>query len=374
MTDKPIYRLLHCQTDVQRDPKLQMRDQLYPETVERYSYLDLKVRQPIVFWDGEHNWLADGYHWVAAAEVQAEREKDPEKLYLEFEVRQGSFDDARLFATGANITHGLRLTTGEATRCIQVRVEILTARAQRINVTHLASEFGVAPATARRARDTQLGKFPSPTSRPKQPSVPPVPASDLGLTSQKNEKDSDGPVDDPVDVADLIERDLERQRDALDDGDDEVGIDDDITPAQDDPIITPAPVPEGKILIDARQLKDIVARATEKAVAQATADVESRLDSILEAKSVEIEARLRGLYQAVSEISLTPADHSDIQRIASEHDDDETEFISTYGAARLTRKLFSEASKLMPGMSREALAEHLVKVLQSIPESPDDSH
>ncbi len=54
-----------------------------------------------VFHDGERNWLADGFHRVAAS-------KRAGFLDIEVDLRQGSRRDAILFSLGANATHGLR--------------------------------------------------------------------------------------------------------------------------------------------------------------------------------------------------------------------------------------------------------------------------
>lgn len=67
---------------------------------------------PIVYYDGEHYWLADGYHrYYARADVLGEAE-------IEAEVRMGTRRDAVLHAVGANAAHGLRRTNEDKRRAV----------------------------------------------------------------------------------------------------------------------------------------------------------------------------------------------------------------------------------------------------------------
>jgi uncharacterized ParB-like nuclease family protein len=64
-----------------------------------------------VFYDGEHYWLADGFHRVKAAH-QIGREE------IAADVRQGSRRDAILHSVGANAQHGLRRTNEDKRRAV----------------------------------------------------------------------------------------------------------------------------------------------------------------------------------------------------------------------------------------------------------------
>jgi hypothetical protein len=69
---------------------------------------------PVVFYDGTHYWLADGFHRVCA--YKSKRiEKRIGRIEIECEVRQGSRRDAILFSVGANSTHGLRRSNDDTT-------------------------------------------------------------------------------------------------------------------------------------------------------------------------------------------------------------------------------------------------------------------
>ena len=59
-----------------------------------------------VFYDGEHYWLADGFHRLAAHVKNSDVEIDAD-------VREGSKLDAIKFSLSANETHGLRRTQAD---------------------------------------------------------------------------------------------------------------------------------------------------------------------------------------------------------------------------------------------------------------------
>ncbi len=62
-----------------------------------------------VFHDGTDYWLADGFHRVEGARLAGLQD-------IPAEIRQGTQRDARLFAVGANQTHGLRRTNADKRR------------------------------------------------------------------------------------------------------------------------------------------------------------------------------------------------------------------------------------------------------------------
>jgi hypothetical protein len=66
---------------------------------------------PVVFYDGEVYWLADGFHRVHA-------HKALERAEIECDVRQGTKRDAILFSLGANSTHGQRRSNDDKRRAV----------------------------------------------------------------------------------------------------------------------------------------------------------------------------------------------------------------------------------------------------------------
>ncbi|ETX05035.1 MAG: hypothetical protein ETSY2_25345 [Candidatus Entotheonella gemina] len=63
----------------------------------------------VIFFDGSHYWLADGFHRLFAAKKCGARD-------IAADVRQGTRREARLYAVGANATHGLRRTNADKRR------------------------------------------------------------------------------------------------------------------------------------------------------------------------------------------------------------------------------------------------------------------
>jgi len=93
---------------VRTDGGTQARACLNDDVVAEYAEVLMRAgeqAQPhppvVVFFDGEHYWLADGFHRLAA------HRKAGRKQILA-EVRQGTRRDAILHAAGANAQHGLR--------------------------------------------------------------------------------------------------------------------------------------------------------------------------------------------------------------------------------------------------------------------------
>lgn len=68
----------------------------------------------VVFYDGSHYWLADGFHRYFARKANGE-------LEAEFDVKEGTQRDALLYSFGANGVRGLKLTA-EDIRAIVTRM------------------------------------------------------------------------------------------------------------------------------------------------------------------------------------------------------------------------------------------------------------
>jgi len=97
----------------------------------------------VVFHDGEHYWLADGFHRVKAA------------FALGFdaigcELRQGTLEDAQWYSFSANKTNGLRRTNEDKQRA--VKSALLHARAASMSNSAIARHVGVDEATVRNWR------------------------------------------------------------------------------------------------------------------------------------------------------------------------------------------------------------------------------
>lgn len=118
--------------DLILDPRLNLRDRLDQDTVERY--MDAWDRlPPVTVYEVEGRWLlADGVHRHAAAVTLGKRN-------IKAEVIKGSFDEALDFVAGANLHHGLPLTRAERRRAIEVKLRLHHEWSDR----HLAEDLGV---------------------------------------------------------------------------------------------------------------------------------------------------------------------------------------------------------------------------------------
>jgi hypothetical protein len=90
--------------DITVDPELQPREHMDEATIAEYRQaLDDGDTLPpgIVFYDGERNWLADGFH-------RREAHRRAGRTAMPVEIRAGTRRDALLFAASANATHGLK--------------------------------------------------------------------------------------------------------------------------------------------------------------------------------------------------------------------------------------------------------------------------
>lgn len=98
--------------DIRTDGGTQPREYLNELVLSEYaeSMTGGTVFPPVViFFDGSHYWLADGFHRFFAAKKCGTRD-------LVADVQQGTRRDARLYAVGANATHGLRRTNADKRR------------------------------------------------------------------------------------------------------------------------------------------------------------------------------------------------------------------------------------------------------------------
>src|SRR3954468_20110511 len=71
-----------------------------------------------VFWDGEHYWLADGFHRLGAYKIVMQACKLP-GLDIECEVIEGSLREAIIYACGVNATHGIQRTVPDKQNAVR---------------------------------------------------------------------------------------------------------------------------------------------------------------------------------------------------------------------------------------------------------------
>jgi hypothetical protein len=75
-----------------------------------------------VFWDGEHYWLADGFHRLGANNICMQGLELP-GLDIECEVIEGSQRDAIIYACGANAGHGIQRTVPDKQNAVRTMLK-----------------------------------------------------------------------------------------------------------------------------------------------------------------------------------------------------------------------------------------------------------
>jgi hypothetical protein len=103
--------------EIRIDGGSQSREKLNQEVIGDYAQLiraGVSFPAVVLFYDGEHYWLADGFHRYAATAIAVTMDG---KIHCE--IRQGTRRDAVLFSVGANAIHGLRRTQADKRRAVQ---------------------------------------------------------------------------------------------------------------------------------------------------------------------------------------------------------------------------------------------------------------
>jgi len=101
--------------EIRIDGGTQPRKEINYEIVKEYAeHMREGTKFPpvTVFFDGAEYWLADGFHRYHATKSNA-------TASIEAEVKEGSLDDAILYALGANAKHGLTMSSEDKRRAIQ---------------------------------------------------------------------------------------------------------------------------------------------------------------------------------------------------------------------------------------------------------------
>ena len=104
---------------IEIDAGTQTRVQLHDTTVEDYAEAmtaGKKFPPVVVFYDGTHFFLADGFHRLMAAALNGWKE-------IESDIRKGGRVDALKHSLGANTGHGLRRTGPDKRRCVEIALK-----------------------------------------------------------------------------------------------------------------------------------------------------------------------------------------------------------------------------------------------------------
>lgn len=130
------------------DPKLQSRTETNEQTIEEYADA---IKQGdefpplLVYFDGTHYWLVDGYHRYHA-------HKKAGKAGVNCEVVNGTFTDAVLRATSVNTKHGMRRTYADKRKAVMTLLDDFEW--QQWSNAEIARHCGVSPTFVANLRDS----------------------------------------------------------------------------------------------------------------------------------------------------------------------------------------------------------------------------
>lgn len=125
--------------DLRQDGGTQPRVELDRVVIHEYArrMKEGDVFPPVIaFFDGEHYWLADGFHRVAGANELGEDT-------ISAEIRDGTQRDALLYAVGANATHGLPRSNADKRRA--VALVLADKEGRRWSDRRVAKQCAVSP-------------------------------------------------------------------------------------------------------------------------------------------------------------------------------------------------------------------------------------
>ena len=123
---------------VRSDGETQSRVELSQETVAEYAQaMESGASFPaiVVFHDGSHHWLADGFHRLFAARKAG-------LVAVDADVRAGTKEDALWFALGANESHGLRRSSGDVRRAVELALRHFPGKTQQAIAEHVRCTQG----------------------------------------------------------------------------------------------------------------------------------------------------------------------------------------------------------------------------------------
>lgn len=132
-------------SDIRIDGGTQIRKQLSQDKVSEYAEQmnDGEVFPPIiVFFDGSSYWLASGFHRLFATKLNG-------KETISADVKDGTVDDATLFALGDN-KHGLNMTAEDYRRSIEIMLK--HPKWSKWSNVQIAKHIGVSAMTVGRVK------------------------------------------------------------------------------------------------------------------------------------------------------------------------------------------------------------------------------
>jgi hypothetical protein len=125
--------IINIRTDCGIQSRKKINEEYITELVEAIKD-GVKLPAVDVYNDGTDVWMADGFHRIIAYSREG-------KATISANVKKGTLKDAKIHSIGANKSHGLRRTNEDKRHCVQMALEIMPDRsdkmiAEHIGVTH----------------------------------------------------------------------------------------------------------------------------------------------------------------------------------------------------------------------------------------------
>jgi hypothetical protein len=182
-------------SDIRIDGGTQIRKKLNKDKVSEYAeqMTDGEMFPPItVFFDGSSYWLASGFHRLFATKLNG-------KETISAEVKDGTVDDATLFALGDN-KHGLNMTAEDYRRSIEIMLE--HPKWKKWSNVQIAKHIGVSAMTVGRVKKEREPDAPAKkTYVDKHGNESTMDTSNIGKKAEPKAK----PTEDPKDEYDPAE-------------------------------------------------------------------------------------------------------------------------------------------------------------------------
>lgn len=192
--------------EIRIDGNTQSREELDQAQVKLYADL-MKMGTvfdpPVVFFDGSHNWLADGFHRYFA-------HKSNGALEVSCTVMEGTVDDAMFYGISANGSHGMRPKPGDLRKGI-FWVLSHPDRGQMSN-NAIAKHMHISPLTVAKYRaewEEQTGAEPrDEVTFVKDGKTKTMKVKNIGKTREKKEKPLDEAAPPPMTENEAIQEKL----------------------------------------------------------------------------------------------------------------------------------------------------------------------
>jgi hypothetical protein len=171
---------------IRTDGGTQPRVELNQEVIDEYAKVMRAgaIFPPVtVFYDGTFYWLADGFHRFEAA-------KRTGASSITADLKQGTQREAVLHSVGVNATHGLRRTSADKRRAVEILLQdpewknwsdsaiAKTCQVDNKTVARIRSDLGIPKSTSRKSANgriinvANIGKRTKHSTFPSQSSTP----------------------------------------------------------------------------------------------------------------------------------------------------------------------------------------------------------